>query len=183
MKPTSEPSDGFPTVDDIPVQPWAKVLSVDAPPDKDCDSGIKTTIARLQLTDHLGGREMACAKCRLVRPIQAFYRCRYCGVWYCGTCADAHFRLDADRRVPAAVKRKPWSKWVVLARGKGIAPDSFCICHYDKTRNLLRLNISLPGAHAGHARFQTWYYRPNNRTQRFKTLAELAQYESKATTI
>jgi hypothetical protein len=81
------PLDGFPTQN--------KVRSLDACPDEDFNESAKTEIARLQLTDHLAGREIACAKCRLVRPMHAYYRCRWCGVWYCLTCAGVHFGPDS----------------------------------------------------------------------------------------
>jgi hypothetical protein len=69
--------------------------SVDACPDEDFNPEAKTEIARLQLTDHLAGLEIACAKCRLVRSMHAYYRCRWCSVWYCWTCAAAHFGADS----------------------------------------------------------------------------------------
>jgi len=69
-------------------------LSAGACPDEDFNSGAKTEIARLQMTDHLEGRQVACAFCRVTSPMHAFYRCRYCGVWYCPTCAAVHFGPD-----------------------------------------------------------------------------------------
>lgn len=74
-----------------PAEPVNPLRSLNSVPDKNFDGIVKEQIHRHQLMDHQQYGEMACAKCRLVRAIEAFYRCRFCGVWYCGTCADAHF--------------------------------------------------------------------------------------------
>jgi hypothetical protein len=69
----------------------AALLSKENPTDVDFAPDIKTEIAKRQMEDHLQGREIACAMCRWERPMHTFYRCRYCGVWYCHSCALAHF--------------------------------------------------------------------------------------------
>lgn len=69
----------------------AALLSRANPTDVDFDPAIKTEIAQRQMEDHLEGRQIACAMCRWERPMHTFYRCRYCGVWYCHSCALVHF--------------------------------------------------------------------------------------------
>lgn len=75
-------------------------ISTAAPPDQDHNAEVKTTIARMQLTDHLAGREVACGKCKIPRPMHSQYRCRWCGVWYCHACGAEHFKSDATHHEP-----------------------------------------------------------------------------------
>jgi hypothetical protein len=82
-------------------------LSLSSPPDEDFNSERKTEISRRQLMDHLAGREIKCAKCSLVRAMHSFYRCRFCSVWYCPKCADAHFGNGQHPTSPAPVPAAP----------------------------------------------------------------------------
>lgn len=89
--PPSAPATGWASVpiDSINV---IEHLSPNSPPDEDFNSGRKNEIARMQIMDHRAGKPVACAKCKVeYRDIVSLYRCRYCGVWYCAKCADAHF--------------------------------------------------------------------------------------------
>lgn len=74
-------------------------LSAQMPPDEDFNSERKTEIARCQLIDHLGGHEIKCASCDYTRALHSFYRCRFCGVWYCPKCALVHFGTAKEGEV------------------------------------------------------------------------------------
>jgi hypothetical protein len=42
-----------------------------------------------------------CADCGLRRHLMLTFRCLYCGVWFCGNCAERHF---SDAAVPIKFK-------------------------------------------------------------------------------
>ena len=35
--------------------------------------------------------KITCAGCQIQAPIRFLFRCLYCGIWYCKTCAEDHF--------------------------------------------------------------------------------------------
>jgi hypothetical protein len=49
----------------------------------------------------VGEAHLFCAECGKRTPILSAYRCRWCGFWFCPSCADKHFGPDAtDWRLP-----------------------------------------------------------------------------------
>lgn len=57
----------------------------------DEDKKIIRDILKLQLRDILAHKDTRCAKCRRVIKIWKAYKCFYCGLWFCHTCAGPHF--------------------------------------------------------------------------------------------
>ncbi|HEY6332797.1 MAG TPA: hypothetical protein VI756_25965 [Blastocatellia bacterium] len=50
-------------------------------------------LVRSQLEAASSGEEVKC-KCGRVQPVWFLFRCFYCGVFFCTTCARAHFAKD-----------------------------------------------------------------------------------------
>jgi len=47
-----------------------------------------------QATAHGGGGVVVECGCGRGRPIELMFRCYYCGMWFCDTCAPEHFGLE-----------------------------------------------------------------------------------------
>jgi hypothetical protein len=50
----------------------------------------KRALIRRQLDAVTGDSAIECA-CKRYFPAARMYRCLYCGVWFCATCAEVHF--------------------------------------------------------------------------------------------
>lgn len=44
-----------------------------------------------QLKKIIAGRKFHCGHCANRIPVTFAYRCLYCGVWFCQSCAELHF--------------------------------------------------------------------------------------------
>lgn len=38
-------------------------------------------------------RMLCCGQCGRVRALELAFRCLYCGIWFCFSCAESHFGL------------------------------------------------------------------------------------------
>lgn len=55
------------------------------------DCAEEKVLLKKQWDDAWKESAIRCAKCDLPRHLMLAFRCLYCGLWFCGNCAEQHF--------------------------------------------------------------------------------------------
>jgi hypothetical protein len=66
-------------------------FNVHAPPRSPDDLQQLRVRVAVQAREAASGTVVTCAGCNQGFPLRYLYRCRHCGLWFCGACGEIHF--------------------------------------------------------------------------------------------